>query len=58
MLNKPTAGEGARDENLGVSNTLSKKGEEGSKESCQQEIFFSFKQEIFKMKDVLSSGRA
>lgn len=40
MLNKPNAGEGARDENLGVSNTLSKKGEKGSKESSQQEIFF------------------
>lgn len=26
MLNKPDAGEGARDENLGVSKTLSKKG--------------------------------
>lgn len=43
MLNKPNAGEGARDENLGVSKTLSRKEEEGSKESSQQEIFFPFK---------------
>lgn len=58
MLNKPNAGEGARDENLGVSNTLSKKGEKGSKESSQQEIFFPLQVIAFKMKDVLSSGRA
>lgn len=58
MLNKPNTGEGARDENLGVSKTLSRKEEEGSKESSQQEIFFSLQVIAFKMKDVLSSGRA
>lgn len=40
MLSKPNAGEGARDENLGVSKTLSRNEEEGSKESSQQEFFF------------------